>query len=127
MIKNESTTRTKIEELKDLYCDSYKDVHGIKARWVYGMDLTLEELENMMARLEEAYAFNQEDVARVEAANEAKARERIQALIEHGAKNVVRAIRWLHEAEGTDGDDRFLDFTLGTRYGFIDEVLQKGL
>lgn len=129
MIKNEFTlpARTKIEELKDMYCDSYKDVHGIKARWVYGMDLTEAQLEGLLDDLEKEYTSVREYEARQEAAAEKAAREQIQALINHGAKDVAMAVRWLHDAEGTGSDNRFLDYTLGTRYGFIQEVLEKGL
>lgn len=119
--------RNRIEELKDMYCDCYKDVHGIKACWVYEMDLTVAELEGMLDRLEWEYLAHKEEEDRREALAEAQARAQIQALIDHGAKNVVRAIRWMHDAEGTNGDNRFLDYTLGTRYGFIEEVLKNGL
>ncbi len=117
----------RIQELKDLYCDSYKDVHGIKARWVYGQNFTVEELEGMMDRLEEEYTFEREEEARLEAAAEAKARKQIQDLIEHGAQDVAMAIRWMNEAYDTNGDNSFLDFELGTRYGFVASVLQNGL
>lgn len=120
-------TRTTIEELKDLYCDSYKDVHGIKARWVYGMDLTEAELNDMLAALEKEFISVQEEEARIEAVNEAEARKQIQALIDHGARNVVRAVRWMHDSYDTGGDNKYLDFELGVRYGFIDEVLDGGL
>lgn len=129
MIKNEFTlpARTRIEELKDMYCDWHKDVHGVKARWVYGMDLTEAELKGMLDRLEEECTFIREEEAKREAANEVAARAQIQALINHGARDVAMAIRWMHEAEHTDGDNRFLDYTLGTRYGFVEEVLKNGL
>ena len=116
-----------VEELKDLYCDCYKDVHGIKARWVYGMELTVEELEGMMARLEREWVEVKAEEDRREAQAELEARKQIQALIEHGAKDVAMAVRWMHDAEGTNGDNRYLDHTLGTRYGFIEEVLENGL
>jgi hypothetical protein len=119
--------RTKIEELKDLYCDSYKDVYGIKARWVYGQDLTEGELNNMLDRLEREYLAHKEEEDRREAQAELEARKQIRALIEHGAKNVVRAVRWMHDSYDTGGDNKYLDFELRVRYGFIDEVLEKGL
>lgn len=120
-------TRTKIEELKDLYCDSYKDVYGIKARWVYGMELDEAELNNMLDRLEREYLAHKEEEDRREAQAELEARKQIRALIEHGAKNVVRAVRWMHDSYDTNGDNKYLDFELQVRYGFIDEVLDKGL
>ena len=119
--------RTKIEELKDLYCDSYKDVYGIKARWVYGMELDEAELNNMLDRLEREYLSHKEEEDRREAQAELEARKQIRALIEHGAKNVVRAVRWMHDSYDTGGDNKYLDFELGVRYGFIDEVLDGGL
>lgn len=122
-----NTTRTELEQLKDLYCDFYKDVHGIKARWVYGQDLTVEELQGMMDRLEQEWREEESRRNFREAVCEAKARERIQTLIEHGAKDVAMAIRWMHEAEETDGVHRYLDFTLGTRYGFVESVIKNGL
>jgi septation ring formation regulator EzrA len=127
MIKNELEPRTKLQELKDLYCDCHKDVHGIKARWVYDMDLTEAELEKMMDQLEKDYTEVREEEARIEAANEVKAREQIWMLMVHGAKDVAMAIRWMHDAEDTGNDHRYLDYTLGVRYGFIEEVLAKGL
>ena len=119
--------RTKIEELKDLYCDSYKDVYGIKARWVYGMELDEAELNNMLDRLEREYLAHKEEEDRREAQAELEARKQIRALIEHGAKNVVRAVRWMHDSYDPGGDNKYLDFELQVRYGFIDEVLDKGL
>ena len=128
MMKNDLLEpRTKIEELKDLYCDCYKDVHGIKARWVYGMDLTVAELEGMMTRLEQEWVEVKAEEDRREAQAEVAARKQIQALITHGAKDAAMAIRWMHEAEWTNGDNRFLDYVLGTRYGFIDEILNSGI
>ncbi len=119
--------RTKIEELKDLYCDFHKDVHGVKARWVYGMELTEADLERMMDQLGKECTIIREEEAKREAECERVTREQIQALLNHGAKDVAMAIRWIHEAEGTEGDNRYLDYTLGTHYGFIDEVLKNGL
>ncbi len=37
--------------LYDSYCDSYKDAHGIKARWVYGNTYTAEEWIKMFSIL----------------------------------------------------------------------------
>lgn len=84
-----------------------------------------------MTKQEQYYSMlaiaEQNEEARREAANEVEARKQIQALIEHGAKNVVRAVRWMHDSYDTGGDNKYLDFELQVRYGFIDEVLEKGL
>lgn len=38
-------------ELRDMYCDMYKDAHGIKARWVYGNSYSREEWLSMFNHL----------------------------------------------------------------------------
>jgi hypothetical protein len=123
----EFNERTKLEQLKDEYCDFHKSVYGMKARWVYGMNVTESELENMLAVL-----FKQAEVVwaeekRQEALKEEKMKEQIRMLIERGAEDVATAVRWLHQAEGTEGDDRYLDYCLGVSYGFTEKLLQAGL
>ena len=41
-----------LEEIRDQYVESYKDGHGIKARWLYGRDMpTREEFVSMFTHL----------------------------------------------------------------------------
>jgi hypothetical protein len=119
--------RTRIEELKDEYCDYHKDVYGVKARWVYGQDLTEDELLKMLRGL----AAEFENVRRAEEAREeeaaVEATNKIQSLLNAGAKDVAQAIKWLHEAHDTGGDNMFLDYELGTKYGWVSSVLINGL
>lgn len=119
--------RTKIQELKDMFCDCHKDVYGVKARWVYDLDLTEAELVSMLAQLEVEYKAVQKQEAARQAAAEVQVRSQIKSLIDHGAYNVVRAIRWLHDSYNTDNDNRYLDHKLGVQYGFIDNIIEKGL
>lgn len=42
-----------MEEIEDAYCESYKDAHGIKARWIYGCGYTREEFADMFVSLGE--------------------------------------------------------------------------
>jgi hypothetical protein len=127
MIAIEMTPRTELEELKDMYCDCYKDVHGIKARWIYGMDVTVEEMKEMLARLEREYQEHAEYERQRTARAEEAARDQIRTLMQYGAQDVAMAIRWLHEAQDTGGDNRFLDFDMGCDYGFFDSLLKNGL
>ena len=119
--------RTELEELMDDYCDFHKDVYGVKARWIYGQQVTVEEMKEMLARLEREYKAQVEEEKQRTAQAEEAAREQVRTLIEHGARNVVRAVRWMHDAHDTGGDNRFLDFELGCEYGFIDGLLENGL
>ncbi len=119
--------RTELEELMDDYCDFHKDVYGVKARWIYGQQVTVEEMKEMLARLEREYKAQVEEEKQRTAQAEEAAREQIRILMQHGAKDVAMAIRWLHDAQDTGGDNRFLDFELGVEYGFIDSLLENGL
>ncbi len=119
--------RTELEELMDDYCDFHKDVYGVKARWIYGQQVTVAEMKEMLARLEREYKAQVEEEKQRTAQAEEAAREQIRILMQHGAKDVAMAIRWLHDAQDTGGDNRFLDFELEVEYGFIDSLLVNGL
>jgi len=41
------------------------------------------------------------------------------SLLQTGAKNRAMALRWIHEAEGSNGDDEYLCFLLGLSYGYF--------
>jgi archaellum component FlaC len=127
MMNDMTIDRTELEELMDDYCDFHKDVYGVKARWIYGQQVTVAEMKEMLARLEREYKAQVEEEKQRTAQAEEAAREQIQILMQHGAKDVAMAIRWLHDAQDTGGDNRFLDFELGVEYGFIDSLLENGL
>lgn len=127
MITTEMTPRTELEELMDDYCDYHKDVHGVKARWIYNSGVTVAELKSMLASLERQYHEQAEFERQRAARNEKAARELIQQFMALGAKDVAMAIRWIHDSQETLGDNRFLDFELGCTYGFIDSILKNGL
>jgi hypothetical protein len=54
-----------------------------------------------------------------EAFNIKRFEERVAKIIELGAKDRAMALRWIHEAEGSDGDDEYLCFRAGVPYGYI--------
>ena len=44
---------------------------------------------------------------------------RIAKIIALGARDRAMALRWIHEAEGSDGDDEYLCYCVGVPYGYI--------
>jgi hypothetical protein len=44
---------------------------------------------------------------------------RVQDLRRSGAKSREMALRWIHEAEETNGDDEYLCYTVGLPYGYF--------
>jgi hypothetical protein len=110
---------TVLEQMACQYWDMYKDAHGIRPR---GIDTTswteadfIKEFDYM------AKLITQQEEARVEAEHMAsvKFEQRVLNLMCMGAEDRATAVRWIHEAEGTGGDDEYLCWTLGLGYGYF--------
>ena len=112
------------EQLEGIYWDMYKEAHGFRPRHIR-LDLCTEaELEADLDRLQTIIADN--DLQR-EAAEEKAAHAfemRVMGLLASGAKDREMALRWIHEAEGSNGDDEFLCYLVGLpyRYFVVDKV-----
>ena len=61
------------------------------------------EQERQVAELEGAHAFEM----------------RVQSIMACGAKDRAMALRWIHEAEGSDGDDEYLCYLVGLPYRYL--------
>jgi hypothetical protein len=113
---------TQLEQARELYWDMYKDAYGVRPRGVDTSTWTLEQFEAEFEGL--GVAIESEDKARKEAEAQATVvfEQRIQSLIDAGAKDRATAIRWIHEAEDTQGDDEYLCYTLGLPYQYFRKV-----
>lgn len=108
------------DQLAASHYDFYKSVHGVRPRWMNYDEMSEQELEAEMDSLSKQ--------AEVVFAEEAKREQeaivafeaRIADLLSTGASNRETAIRWIHEAEGSDGDSDYLCFLVGVPYGYID-------
>lgn len=111
---------TELEELESLYCEMHKDVYGVKARWYRAdnVEQARKDLDSLQAAGEVIWAAEkrqQEDNARI-------FENRVQSIIDMGAKTRENALRWIHDAESTDGDDELLCYRLGLRYGYFKQA-----
>jgi tRNA uridine 5-carboxymethylaminomethyl modification enzyme len=72
----------------------------------------------------EKYSIEAEEKIRVAAQQHAifSFEKRVDSLILSGAKDRATAIRWIHEAEDTQGDDEYLCYTLGLPYQYFRKV-----
>lgn len=109
------------DQLAATHYDFYKSVHGIRPRWMNYDEMTEQELEAQLEQLsKESDIQEKEDDIR-----EAKASEDVEHVILNlrmsGAVDRAMAVRWLHEAHGTSGDNEYLCFTLGLPYGYFDK------
>lgn len=121
-MNNELTSWEEMTELEQAQCtfwDMYKDAHGIRPRHIDTSSWTLEQFDQEFAELSEVMKAN--DIAQSidEAIAVEKFERRVAELISIGAKNTDMAMRWIHEAEGTDGDNDYLAWTLGLPYQYF--------
>lgn len=109
------------EQLAATHYDFYKDVHGVRPRWMNYDEMSeadlISELDNLSIQAERQA---KEDAIREEAATH-DFEMRVQMLMSAGAKTREQALRWIHEAEGSDGDSEYLCFLVGLPYGYFRE------
>jgi len=113
---------TQLEQARELYWDMYKDAYGFRPRGIDTSSWTLEQFEAEFEGL--GVAIEAEEKARVASEQQAvfSFEKRISDLMFSGADDRETAIRWIHEAEDTQGDDEYLCYTLGLPYQYFRKV-----
>ena len=108
-----------LEQAQATYWDMHKDAYGVRPRCIDTSAWTLEDFEAEFVIL--GQAIDREETARKQ--SEASAVEaferRVAELISMGAQDLEMAMRWIHEAEDTNGDDDYLAWTLGLPYQYF--------
>ena len=117
-------TLTRQEELQSIFWDMYKDAYGIRPR---GISTHLWDEAKFIREFDFlSSVIKDNDVQRKIAENEAAHafEMRVQSVLACGAKDRAMALRWIHEAEGSNGDDEFLCYLVGLpyRYFVVDKV-----
>lgn len=110
---------TQREQLESSLWDAYKDAHGIRPRHVDFASMTMEQLEAMMSDLIDTMNENDKREGEEQADAALKVEATIAGLIKQGAGDRATAIRWLHDAHQTDGDDDYLCYQLGLKYSYF--------
>jgi len=110
---------TQLEQARELFWDMYKDAYGVRPRGIDTSTWTLEQFEAEFEGL--GVAIEAEEKSRKESESKAVVAftQRINELIKVGAKDYDTALRWIHEAEDTQGDDEYLCYTLGLPYQYF--------
>jgi len=110
---------TVLEQYACTYWDMYKDAYGVRPRGIDTSTWTEADFEREFFQLSVTIA--EEDRVRKEAEERAQHdfEMRILSLQQTGAKTREMALRWIHEAEGSDGDDEYLCFLVGLPYGYF--------
>lgn len=114
---NNEVQMTELEELESIYSDLHKDVYGVKARWyrAESVEQARKDLERLQAAGEEVWAQERacQDLA------SQRFEQRVLDTIQSGAKDRETALRWIHQAENTDGDEEYLCYQVGLPYGYF--------
>jgi hypothetical protein len=113
---------TDLEQAQCTYWDMYKDAYGVRPRGVDTSGWSLEYFEAKFKLL--GKIIEQENTARKEAEENAAIdfEVRVQGLLMSGAKDREMAMRWVHEAEGSNGDEDYLCYLVGLPYGYFRKV-----
>ena len=110
---------SELEQAQATFWDMYKDAYGVRPRGVDTSAWTLDDFTSEFVIL--GQAIDREETARK--ASEAQAvtafERRVAELLNTGAKDYEMALRWIHEAEDTNGDDDYLAWTLGLPYQYF--------
>ena len=112
----------------DSFSDLHKDAYGFRPRgeafynWLE--TATPAQLQAEWDRLVEMVveSIRHEEERQGEAIVELQ--KEITWMLHNGADSVTTCVRWLHEAYTTGGDNMYLDYHLGVKYGTIDRLLE---
>ena len=111
-----------LEQAQATYWDMHKDAYGVRPRCINTSAWTLEDFEAEFVIL--GQAIEREETARKAAESTAVEafERRVAEMISMGAKDYDMAMRWIHEAEDTQGDNDYLAWTLGLPYQYFRKV-----
>ena len=110
---------TTLEQYACTYWDMYKDAYGVRPRGIDTSSWSESDFEAEFVSLSRTIDAEYKDqLAREEVAMH-DFEMRMLGLLQTGAKDRAMALRWIHEAEGTNGDDEFLCWTVGLPYRYF--------
>jgi hypothetical protein len=108
-----------VEQYACQYWDMYKDAYGVRPRGIDTSSWTEAEFEAEFVSLSKTIDANYKQQLAQEAVAQHDFEMRVLSLLQTGAKDREMALRWIHEAEGSNGDDEYLCFLLGLPYRYF--------
>ena len=113
-----TTATTTVEEYQHDYSDFHKDAYGFRPRGPMPQ-WTVEQWDEEFQMLRAICERNAAEEAASQAIATTEVEATIARLIETGAADRAAALRWLHDAHRTGGDNQFLCYELGLPYGYF--------
>jgi len=108
-----------LEQYACQYWDMHKDAYGVRPRCIDTSSWTEADFEAEFVILAKTIDENYKDQLAQEEVAKHDFEMRMLSLLQTGAKDREMAMRWIHEAEGSDGDDEYLCFLLGLPYRYF--------
>jgi hypothetical protein len=108
-----------VEQYACQFWDMYKDAYGVRPRGVDTSTWTEADFLKEFAYL--GKIIEREDILRGQREQQAAHdfEMRVLSLLQTGAKDREMALRWIHEAEGSNGDDEYLCYLVGLPYRYF--------
>ena len=108
-----------VEQYACQFWDMYKDAYGVRPRGIDTTDWTEEQFEAEFVSLSKTIESNYKDQLAQEEVAKHDFEMRMLSLLQTGAKDREMAMRWIQEAEGSNGDDEYLCYLLGLPYRYF--------
>ena len=108
-----------LEQYACQYWDMYKDAYGVRPRGVDTSAWTEADFEAEFVSLSDTINADYKQQLAQEAVASHDFEMRVLSLLQTGAADRDMALRWIHEAEGSNGDDEYLCFLLGLPYRYF--------
>ena len=108
-----------LEQYACQYWDMYKDAYGVRPRGIDTSAWTETQFEAEFVQLGKTIDANYKEQLAQEEVAQHDFEMRVLGLLQTGAKTRDMALRWIHEAEGSNGDDEYLCFLLGLPYCYF--------
>ena len=108
-----------LEQYACQYWDMHKDAYGVRPRGIDTSSWTEADFEAEFVILAQTIDANYKVQLEQEEKSTIAFEMRVQDLLMSGAKDYAMALRWIHEAEGSNGDEEYLCFLVGLPYGYF--------
>jgi len=110
---------TELEQAQATFWDMYKDAFNFRPRHIDTSTWTMTDFEREFAELGQVLETNATAEKIAQGRAEEAFERRVAEMFTLGARDIEMAMRWIHEAEGTHGDNDFLAWTLGLPYQYF--------
>ena len=111
-----------LEQYACQYWDMHKDAYGVRPRCIDTSSWTEADFEAEFVILSQTIDANYKEQVAAEERAMIAFEMRVQDLMTSGAKDLAMALRWVHEAEGSNGDNDYLCYLIGLPYGYFRSV-----